>query len=81
MEITSSLDANPLLTPSPDSSTDAGTDANQPSRLPNHQLSAPTIKPTLIQESSPSILTEELAGIKLSHTKQKGDFLIPYCQK
>ena len=80
MEITSSLDANPLLTPSPDSSTDAGTDANQPSRLPNHQLSAPTIKPTLIQESSPSILTEELAGIKLSHTKQKGDCLYLYSQ-
>ncbi len=80
MAITSSLDANPLLTPSPDSSTDAGTDANQPSRLPNHQLSAPTIKPTLIQESSPSILTEELAGIKLSHTKQKGDCLYLYSQ-
>ena len=80
MEITSSLDANPLLTPSPDSSTDAGTDANQPSRLHNHQLSAPTIKPTLIQESSPSILTEELAGIKLSHTKQKGDCLYLYSQ-
>ena len=80
MEITSSLDANPLLATSPDSSTDAGTDANQPSRLPNHRLSAPTIKPTLIQESSPSILTEELAGIKLSHTKQKGDCLYLYSQ-
>ena len=80
MEITSSLDANPLLATSPDSSTDAGTDANQPSRLPNHRLSTPTIKPTLIQESSPSILTEELAGIKLSHTKQKGDCLYLYSQ-
>jgi hypothetical protein len=80
MEITSSLDANPLLTPSQDSSTDAGTDANQPSRLPNHRLSAPTSKPTLVLESSPSILTEELAGIKLSHTKQKGDCLYLYSQ-
>jgi hypothetical protein len=80
MEITSSLDANPLLTPSLDSSTDAGTDANQPSRLPNPRLNASTSKPTLVRESSPSILTEELAGIKLSHTKQKGDCLYLYSQ-
>lgn len=79
MEITS-LDANPLLTPSLDSGTDAGTDANQPSRLPNPRLNASTSKPTLVRESSPSILTEELAGIKLSHTKQKGDCLYLYSQ-
>ncbi|MFM7602789.1 MAG: D-alanyl-lipoteichoic acid biosynthesis protein DltD [Pseudanabaena sp.] len=80
MEITSSLDANPLLTSSPDSSADAGTDTNQPTHLPNHRFSASTSEPTLVQESSPSILTEELAGIKLSHTKQKGDCLYLYSQ-
>jgi hypothetical protein len=66
MEITS-LDANPLIDLSVDSS-------------PSQAKSLTTINLALIQESSADFLTEELAGLKLSHTKQKGDCLYLYSQ-
>jgi len=66
MEITS-LDANPLIDLSVDSS-------------PSQAKSLITSNLALIQESSADFLTEELAGLKLSHTKQKGDCLYLYSQ-
>jgi hypothetical protein len=83
---TISLEANPLLT---DLSTDAGKDSNQPSSLTDNQsithqnithqnLESPDLG--LKQEPSNSIFTEELAGIKLSNTRQKGDCLYLYSQ-
>jgi len=65
MEITS-LDANPLNL-SVDSS-------------PSEVKSLTTSNLALVQESSTDFLTEELAGLKLSHTKQKGDCLYLYSQ-
>ncbi|PZV17762.1 MAG: hypothetical protein DCF20_05175 [Pseudanabaena sp.] len=79
MEITS-IDANPLvISPSVDSRSDAGADANL-SSLSNNRLSEYPNDPILVRGSSPNILTEELSGIKLSHTKQKGDCLYLYSQ-
>ncbi len=65
MEITS-LDANPLNL-SVDSS-------------PSEVKSLTTNNLALVQESSTDFLTEELTGLKLSHTKQKGDCLYLYSQ-
>jgi Protein of unknown function (DUF1574) len=79
----SHLDANPDM--NLDANSDAGKDASQPSSLNNNQINETTNNLPLSnlaseQESSTSILTEELAGIKLSHTKQKGDCLYLYSQ-
>ena len=81
---TTSLEANPLLA---DSSTDAGKDSNQPSSLTNNQnvtdqdvthQNLASSKLGLKQEPSNSIFTEELVGVKLANTKQKGDCLYLY---
>jgi hypothetical protein len=87
---TTSLDANPItvdenLDVNLDTNSDADADAIQPSSLTNNQINAATnnlasSNLALERESSTSILTEELAGIKLSHTKQKGDCLYLYSQ-
>ena len=74
MEITS-LDANPL-----DTSTDSGADSSQPASLSINRLNVVTDDPVQIPDSAPSFLTEGLAGLKLSHTKQKGDCLYLYSQ-
>ena len=88
---TTSLDANPITDANPDASLDAHLDVNpdaepsQPSSLTNNQINGtnnnlPITNLNLDRESSNSILPEELAGIKLSHTKQKGDCLYLYSQ-
>ena len=64
---TTSLDANPLINLSVDPS------SSQPKSLTTSNLA-------LVQEPSTDFLTEELAGLKLSHTKQKGDCLYLYSQ-
>lgn len=81
------IDANPDVNPdvNPDSHPNAGVEASQDSSLTSDQINATTnnlASPNLAldRESSTSILTEELAGIKLSHTKQKGDCLYLYSQ-
>ena len=74
MEITS-LDANLL-----DTSTDSGADSSQPASLSINRLNVVTDDPVQIPDSAPSFLTEGLAGLKLSHTKQKGDCLYLYSQ-
>jgi hypothetical protein len=88
MEITS-LDANPITDVNPDANLDVDLDANpdaeasQPSSLTNNQINGTNnnlafSNLNLDRESSISLLTEELAGIKLSHSKQKGDCLYLY---
>lgn len=64
---TTSLDANPLIDLSVDSS-------------PIQVKSLTTNNLALVQEPSADFLTEELAGLKLSHTKQKGNCLYLYSQ-
>ncbi|MFN5260843.1 MAG: D-alanyl-lipoteichoic acid biosynthesis protein DltD [Pseudanabaena sp.] len=88
---TTSLDANPITDANPDANPDshldvnldADADANQSSNLTNNHINATTnylASSNLAsdRESSTSILTEELAGIRLSHSKQKGDCLYLY---
>ena len=85
---TTSLDANPItvdanLDSRLDTNSDA--DANQPSNLTSNQINVSTnnlasSNLALTRDSVTSILPEELAGIKLSHTKQKGDCLYLYSQ-
>ena len=85
---TTSLDANPLTidaNPDLDPDSDLGIKAIQSSSLTDNQkgettnnLAASNL--SLDRDSSTSILTEELAGIKLSHSKQKGDCLYLYSQ-
>ena len=83
---TISLEANSLLT---DLSTDTGKDSDQPSSLTNNQdvtnqdvtnQNLASSKLEFKQDRSNSIFTEELAGVKLSNTKQKGDCLYLYSQ-
>jgi hypothetical protein len=84
MEATS-LDANPIKDANPDSHLDTNpdADANHASNSTNNHINAATNNISSsnlasVRESSTSILTEELAGIKLSHSKQKGDCLYLY---
>lgn len=84
MEATS-LDANPIKDAHPDSHLDTNpdADANHASNSTNNHINATTYNISSsnlasVRESSTSILTEELAGIKLSHSKQKGDCLYLY---